>query len=307
MEIIKINSKDLFFDGGTEKKGSAVALGMFDGVHLGHAEVITRTVSYAAENNLACIVWNLRNAPLKGAFHIWSAEEKIDYIAKTFKPDYIASEDFENISHLSHENFVRDILIDKLNCAAAVSGGSFRYGHGRTGNFETLREQMQLFGRTAIAVDDIKIEDTTVSSSLIRKLLETGDMRSAGLLLGHPYSIYGKIVSGRGIGHQIGIPTINQHFEDKRIIPARGVYITRTVIDGTEYKSVSNIGIRPTVDNNGAITLETHIINYGGTEDLHEKYAKINFISFIRPEIKFNSVKDLIAQINSDVKTAELS
>ena len=306
MEIIKINEKSNYQFNESATVPSAVALGMFDGVHIGHAAVIQRAINAAKEKKIASIVWTLRDAPRKNGIKLCSTKDKIEYIAGTLKPDFIAVEDFSNIYSLSPEQFVQNILVKSLGCKIAVCGYNFRFGHNGAGDSLMLESCMKLFGGWAVTVGEVKANGEAVSSSLIRKKLETGDVANAAIMLGRPFSIAGTVISGRGLGGKIGIPTINLSLPDGLFAPAHGVYITRTYVCGEEYKSVSNIGVRPTVETSteAKVTLETHIIDCGKDTNLYGCHAEIKFISYRRPETKFPSVDALVKAIRADIEAA---
>ena len=268
----------------------SVALGCFDGLHRGHAELICAA---KREGNRVGVFTFSRNPFCVP--HIITLEEKLRLLGD-MGVDYCAVYDFDELKELSAEKFVRSILIDKLNAVTAVCGFNFRFGKDASGDSEFLRSYMASRNRKCIVIDSVNMGDETVSSSRIRTLLAKGDMEEAAGLLGRSYSLVYNVTHGNGIGNVLGFPTINQGYNDSMQTIAMGVYICRCM----GRPAVTNFGIRPTVTEDTAPVYETFILDYEG--DLYDQSIRVEFLKMLRPEMKFSSPDMLVEQIKRDVE-----
>jgi riboflavin kinase/FMN adenylyltransferase len=202
---------------------------------------------------------------------------------------------------LSPESFVKDVLQNQCKCIHAVCGENFRFGAKAAGNSDMLKE---LMNGNATIVPLLSLDDSTViSSTYIRSLLAQGDIQKANYLLGEYYAICETVIHGKALGRTLGIPTINQNIQGKQFILKNGIYATLCTVDGVKYHGVTNLGLRPTVDDDGHKNIETHIIDFD--KDCYGKNIKIEFVSRIRDEIKFESVDALKIQIKRDIQSAK--
>lgn len=281
----------------------SVALGNFDGVHIGHAELIRRTVEHASANGHASAVWTfsdgagtLPNKP--GTPAITTTEEKLALIA-SMGVDYAILESFSDVRGLSPEQFVKELLVKKYSAVCTVCGYNFRFGAGGTGDSDDLRSLMA--PHDCIVVPPVYKGTTPVSSSAVRALLKKGDMEGARGLLGRPFYINLPVIKGKQLGRTIGIPTINQSFPEGHIVPMGGIYICTVSTDSEEYMGVANVGTRPTVDNDDhVLNCETHIIDCN--KDLYGKNVKVAFHHRLRDELRFDSIDGLRHQIQCDIE-----
>lgn len=290
-------------------KKTAVALGNFDGLHIGHMILIDKIKEYAESDpmNYASCVWmfaehsaNVLNSgyPVK---YITKNDEKIEILNKK-NIDYLVFQDFNFVRYLNPEEFIEKIIINYLNAGLAVCGYDYSFGRGGRGNAEFLRESLAEKNIRTVIIPPVICEGQVVSSSFIRDLIKTGDMPRAQKFLGRPFSINFPVVYGRQTGKKIGIPTINQLFPEGHIIPARGIYVCTCEVDGKIYRAVTNIGTRPTV-NGDFLNSESHLIDFDG--DLYGRNIKVNFYLKFRDEIKFDSLENLKEQIQKDVEFAK--
>jgi len=283
----------------------SVALGNFDGVHIGHAGLIGCAVEYAGKTGIRSAVWTfadgagvLPNKP--GVKCITGTEEKLALIA-SLGVDYVILEDFGSVRNLSPEQFVRGILKKQCRAAAAVCGFNFRFGIGGSGDSEALR--LLMAPQDCIVVPPVYLDGEPVSSSSIRARIEAGDMETAARLLGRRFSVSGPVVHGKELGRTIGIPTINQNFPDGQIVPKSGIYACLAEIDGKKYPGVTNVGIRPTiVGDSHRINCETHIIGFEGW--LYDQLVTVHFYHRLRDEMKFADIEALRQQIGCDIAAA---
>lgn len=288
------------------KQGTAVALGNFDGVHIGHKKLMDELVFYAKMHGLFSCVYTFSHTPaniLSGKIvspRLTPDREK-EKIITEMRVDGLYKEDFAAVWHLSPEEFVRDILKEKFKSRHLVVGFNFSFGKDGSGTAQTLTELAQKYGMTVSIIPPVIYGDVLVSSSYIRRLVEKGDMESAVLYLGRPLFIDMPVVEGRKIGHQIGVPTINQNFPEENVIPRKGVYACTCDIDGEPYIGISNIGVRPTVTGHfeGPVVCETHIFNYVGI--LYGRNVKVSFYKHLRDEMKFSSTMELKCTILRDM------
>lgn len=281
-----------------EKRKSAVALGLFDGVHLGHRAVL----KLAVESGLVPSVFTFSPEAVSGKSsmgYIYSESEKSALLRKCGISD-IYSVSFNDVCNLSGDEFVKNILINRMNAGFVCCGNDFRFGKNASCGVNELREMGVKYGFDFASADDIKWENVTVSSTEIRKFLLDGDVVKAHMFLGRPYSINKKVIHGAELGRTIGFPTINQIFDKGQLVPKFGVYASSVCIDGYYYRAMTNIGMKPTVNYGGMPLAETHIIDFSG--DLYDKNIDTEIMEFIRPEQKFNSVDELKLQIADDME-----
>lgn len=297
------------FTAGTGKTGTCVALGNFDGIHLGHRKIVDNCVRKAREEGLVSLVWSFRRHPehiLKGNFssgNIISVKDK-EAILKEAGIDHLILEDFERVRDLSPEEFCDRILIRQLSARFVFCGFNFRFGKFGAGDAAFLKAYLEKKGITVIAEAPVCLDGDTVSSTRIRTLLARGDMEQVDRLLGRPYSIRFPVLHGKHLGTKIGFPTLNQVFPEEYVTPKKGVYAVRVTFDGQEYFGVCNVGSRPTVDCDDRVIAETHLLDFN--DDLYGKVVRVEFHRFLREETKFSSVEELKIQIGRDRENARL-
>ena len=285
---------------------SVAALGIFDGVHVGHATLISRAIEErdrlrAKGIPAAAVVWSLFENP-KCASSLSDLDEKLNIFA-SLGVDYAVVEHFEEVKNLSPEEFIDRTLISRLDCRHAVCGFNYRFGSHGAGNSELLVSRLKEKSADVTVVPPVILGGSIVSSSRIRLLIENGDTEEASELLGRPFSINFPIVHGKQLGRTIGIPTINQNFPDGHIIPKRGIYSSSVEIDGKIFMGVTNVGSRPTFECEDRVNSETHILYYNGI--LYGKNVKVSFYKRIRDELRFSSADKLCAQVAQDIKSTE--
>lgn len=288
-----------------ERKKTAVALGLFDGVHLGHRAVIDAALAQR-KNGLSASVFTfdpdcvLKKAGGSSGF-IYTKTEKEILLWEFIGVDDIVSPPFESFCSLTGEEFASRILHDRMNAAYVCCGEDFRFGKNAAWGAQELISFGRRFGFEVEVVGAVECGGSIVSSSRIRELLLKGDIASANSLLSFDYFINATVTDGNHIGRTIDFPTINQSFENGQLVPRYGVYSTVTnVVDGVMLPSVTNVGVKPTIEGVRRPLAETHIIGYSG--DLYGKNADVYFKSFIRPEMKFASLDELKAQIARDIE-----
>lgn len=289
---------------GRAAEKTAVALGYFDGLHLGHVGVISAALSQQGLKP-AVFTFNCDTTlpKFRGPEDIISFENKCELMER-LGVQYIYAPDFAEVCTLTDEEFVKNILIDRLNAGYACCGRNFRFGKGGSGTPERLAEIGAKYGMRAGVVPDVCLDGQIISSTRIREHIRRGEIEQANRLLGYDLWYRLPVVRGNEIGRTINFPTINQIIPDTNIIPRHGVYKSYVEIDGKQYHGVTNIGIKPTVvrhDGTGTV-METHIIGYSG--DLYGQNIAVALVRFIRPEVKFPGLEELKQQIARDKENA---
>lgn len=284
---------------------TAVALGYFDGLHLGHVGVIRAAMGQPGLKP-AVFTFNCDTTlpKFRGPEDIISYENKVELMDK-MGVRYIYAPDFAEVCGLTDEEFVRDILVRKLNAGFACCGRNFRFGKGGCGTPERLAEIGAKYGMRAEVVQDVCLDGQMISSTRIREHIRRGEIQQANRLLGYDLWYRLPVVRGNEIGRTLSFPTINQIIPDTNIIPRYGVYKSYVEVGGKQYHGVTNIGVKPTVENrhdgSGAV-METHIIGYEG--DLYGQMIAVALVRFLRPEVKFSGLEELRQQIARDKENA---
>ena len=287
-----------------ESKGRVIALGLFDGVHLGHRKIISRASQIAKDNGLTSAVLTFKGFRIKDNTELTDLEGR-KKLFRELGVDEVICLDFETIKDIDAKDFVNDFLLGAFNSRVLISGTDYTFGKGAKGNVELL-ENFESEGEFELEIiPDVIYEGQKCSSTLIRKLLSEGETEKANALLGDVlYSYSGKVVKGKMLGRTLGFPTANLPISNDRFKAKFGVYMTKTTINGKTYKSVSNLGLRPTVEDSTNVNIETFIygLDHDGNDELYGKDIKVELIKFIREEMKFGSVEELRLQVESDKK-----
>lgn len=287
-------------------KQKVMALGFFDGIHVGHAALINKIKQRAEETGAepAVLTFDVHpdNLVLKKTVPlINSAEDRENILSRCFGIDDVVVIHFnQRVMHMDWQDFI-DELIDEMNLRWIVVGHDFCFGYKGLGTAEKLKAYCAERGVGCDIIPAVCRDGVVVSSTLIRQLIETGEMEKANEYLGHPHTLTDVIRTGYHLGTKMGTPTINMSFPQGVIIPRHGVYAAMAYIDGQEYMSVTNVGIRPTVSDSGNVNVESFLLDFRG--NLYGHRARIDFYKFLRPERKFDDVNELAAQIKSDAQT----
>jgi phosphoribosyl 1,2-cyclic phosphate phosphodiesterase len=288
--------------------GNVIAIGNFDGIHLGHQKVLEYCAGLAQETGAVATALTFEPPPLKvlrpesAPQRISTNQQRMDGLEALGMEAAVVLPFTMELSRVSAEDFVNDILVRELQVKAVVVGENFRFGHKQMGNVKLLRELGMRNGFDVIVHEPVMIRGEIVSSTRIRKLVSEGHVAHAGRLLGRPFVLTGNVVSGSGIGRKFTFPTLNLRPEQE-LLPGRGVYITRTALQGEtrSRRSVTNVGMRPTFDGRG-LTVETHLLDYTG--EFSGGRIEVRFWKRLREEQKFAGAEQLKAQIGKDIATA---
>jgi len=289
-------------------EGAWLTIGSFDGVHLGHQEIIREMTAGAHQAGAPAVVVAFYPHPAavlgkrQGAFYLSSPEERAAYL-RDLGVDLVVSHPFNReISTLTARQFMEH-MVAHLAPSHLFVGHDFALGRGREGNIQRLKELGEELGYTVHSFAPITRAGTAVSSSLIRQALQEGDVERAGRFLGRPYSFDGEVVAGDGRGRSIGIPTANLDVWPERVVPKTGVYVCQAQVGNEVFGAVTNIGLRPTFES-GEVTsrVEAHLLDF--ERDLYGEKIRLSFLARLRAEQKFSGVETLIAQIHADIRQA---
>ena len=285
-------------------RGTAAALGIFDGVHRGHRAVIGKAVEEARKNGLAPAICTFKTSSVntKGSAYrpIYSDETKRVLLEKE-GAEFVFSPDFSDVRDMSPEEFCENILRGVLNAWIVVCGRDFRFGKNAACSAEGLKDICDSLGMKLCVVDDVSENGVRICSADIRRYISDGDIKAADLLLGHDYAVTGKVVHGNHFGRQMNFPTANQRMRGDFVMPKFGVYASYSELEGKIYRGITNIGVKPTVESSGVPLAETHFPEFSG--DLYGREIVVRLVEFIRPERHFDNTDELRKQIDSDVRS----
>ena len=289
-------------------KERVIALGFFDGVHLGHAALLRRTVEEAARRGVTPAVFTFDRPPkevLTGTPCplINSPEDRKDLVQRLFGIREVLMVPFDHeMMTTPWDDFVTNILVGRYHAVHLVAGHDHHFGHKNQGSPELLMEKCRELGLGCDIIPKVEVGGITVSSTYIRRLVEMGQIERANRFLGHPHVLTGTVRHGRGLGSSRLFPTANLIIPPHVLVPSHGVYVTRaTLEDGTSYAAVTNVGTRPTVNSGSDITVEACLLDFEG--DLYGKTLRVEFFQHLRDEIRFDSLDALKAQIAADADT----
>jgi len=288
------------------KEQIAVAIGFFDGIHLGHQKVINHVNRYAEENHVKSMVITfdkspkvvLGNVPNEGC--LTPIDEKLR-ILESMGVEYALILKFdESLLNLSADDFINEYLL-KINVCYVSVGFDFRFGKGGVGDATLLVG----VGQFKVKVTEpVLMSGVKVSTRLIKKHLNMGELDLASRMLGRAYSVSGSVEYGRGLGCKIGFPTANLRLDEGYLLPQGGVYATKSYVDDASFVSMTNIGFNPTVNVQASLSVETYILDFNA--DVYGKKLRIELISKIRDEVKFANLDELIAQLETDKANVRL-
>ncbi len=289
-------------------KEKVIALGFFDGVHLGHAALLRRTVEEAKDRGVSPAVFTFDRPPKEVVTGIPcplinSPEDRKELIRRLYGIDDVLMVPFDQeMMTTPWDRFVTDILVKRYHAVHLVAGHDHHFGHKNAGSPELLAEKCAELGLGCDIIPKVEVSGITVSSTYIRRLVELGQMDRANHFLGHPHTLTGAVRHGRGLGSSRLFPTANLIIPPHVLVPSHGVYVTRvTLPDGTACPAVTNVGTRPTVNNGTDVTVEACLLDFEG--DLYGMTLRVEFFEHLRDEMRFDSLDALKAQIAADADT----
>ena len=291
-----------------EKK--VIALGFFDGVHIGYGALLRRTVERARELEALPAAFTFDRAPKEFVTGVsvpllTSVSERAALIRERYGVGHTIVAAFDHaMMTRSARDFLEELLVGQYRAVHLVAGHDYRFGYKNEGTPELLRAWCAAHGVGCDIIPKVELRGVTVSSTHIRALAGDGDMEAAAAFLGHPYALTGTVRHGKHLGTEALFPTVNLMPEPWRALPRFGVYAVRVVLpDGSAYAGVTNVGIRPTVTDDDRVTVETHLVGFDG--DLYEKEIRVEFLRYLRPERRFGSMAELHRQIERDIAAAK--
>ncbi len=276
------------------KNKTAVTLGKFDGLHRGHQKLVGKICQYKEEGceSVLCAFDMGRDSLMTEKERCSRLEGQVDWLVRYPFTD--------RLKGMSAEDFIRDILHERLNAAHIVVGTDFSFGYQKRGDASMLERYAPHFGYTVDVIEKEKYQGRVISSTYIREALELGDVALAEKLLGYPYEISGTVKHGRRLGRALGFPTMNIEPAEKKIMPRFGVYACRVRIGNIWYGGIGNAGVKPTVTDEKKRLLEVFVFGYDG--DAYGEEITVQFCEFERPETKFGSVEELKKQVMRDIR-----
>jgi riboflavin kinase/FMN adenylyltransferase len=288
-------------------KPTILTLGVFDGLHLGHQRIMQKVVERSRAIGASATAITFDPHP-RAVLHRESAPPLLQTLDQRLANLEVLGIDQTIVIAFSKEFaaqpadvFLEEIIRDRLHAREVYLGKGFAFGKDRGGNIDLLRTKSVELGFIADEVEEVKIRGRRISSSTIRRLLAEGHVNLARRMLGRPYGVEGAIIRGNRRGHTIGFPTANLK-PHNRVIPRYGVYATATLIEGTWRKSITNIGVRPTFENDADPSIETYVFDFDG--DLYGDVLRVRFLHRIRDEKKFSGIEELKVQIERDTRRA---
>ncbi len=300
MEIIR--TKQFHID-----EPTAVAMGKFDSLHLGHKVILDR-MKREAECSLRTVVVSFEPGPevffgkYSGGF-VLTDEEKQNFLESMGIDYYILFPFDAKTAGTEAEDFLKEVLLKQMNMQVLVAGEDLSFGKNGKGNVDFINQKSRELDFKFCMCSKLHLNDEEVSATLVRDAVSHGNMEKCAGLLGREYQIVGKVMKGNQLGRTIGIPTCNIVAPARKLLPPRGVYFTKVCLKGDEYLGVTNVGTKPTVSDDGAVGIETHILHFD--EDVYGEELILDFLHFQRPEQKFRSLEELKEQLCRDILAAK--
>ncbi|MBP2015955.1 bifunctional riboflavin kinase/FAD synthetase [Anaerococcus degeneri] len=284
-----------------EKK--VVTLGYFDGVHLGHQKLMKRNVDlskkYGLTPSILLFKENTSTSVKDEKHYLSSLEDKVEILSQLGIKTFCLVNFDENFMKLSPKDFIKTIIAEKLNAKIIIVGDDYRFGYKASGNVDTLKEYEDIFAYKTDVVDfEMEDDHEKISSGHIRDMVRQGEIRRANKYLGRPYKMRGKVVHGRRRGRLLNFPTANLELSFPYVMPRDGVYLTVTNIRGENHYGLTNIGSNPTFEEDDDKKIETFIFDFN--QSIYDENISVEYIEFLRPDYKFNSAEELIAQMDKD-------
>lgn len=281
---------------------TAVTLGKFDGFHLGHQTLLTAVLLEKESGYASCVI-SFSTLVDKERSVIYTKEEQRKLCASMGIDVLVEYTLDETLREMPAEDFVSEILYGHLQAKVIVVGEDFRFGKDRKGDVALLQALEERYDYRTVSIPKVEESEVRISSTGIRQLLAEGKVKEANGLLGRPYAVFGEVLHGKKLGRTLGFPTMNLIPSTEKLLPVYGVYLTRTKVDGQWFDGVTNIGLRPTVDSDKRVSVETHLFRYDG--DLYGKQVEVQFYDFLRPEQKFADVEQLKKAMHEDFVKAK--
>ncbi len=289
-----------------EQRNRVIALGFFDGVHRGHGALLRRAEERAKELDAVPAAFTFDAHPTQVILGqpsplLTTPAERADLMRRLYGTQEVIIARFDNdMMHMNWQDFVAELLIKRHAAAHLVVGHDYRFGYRGEGTPEKLKQFCTELGIGCDIIPPVEVDNIRISSSYIRTLVAQGEMERAMEFLGHPHTLTDQVRHGKKIGTRLGFPTMNLQIPAGSVVPAFGVYATRVWVNDKSYMAATNVGVRPTVEDNRPVTVEGSLMDFSG--DLYGKTVRMEFYRRIRPEQKFASLDDLRARIAQDIR-----
>ncbi len=288
-------------------RGALLSIGNFDGVHIGHQTVLRHVVKRAREHDAVAVAMTLDPHPVKllrpreAPLLVTTLDQRLQLIAQTGIEATMVVPFTHRLARMSAEDFVVNVLVDRLAVREVYIGANFRFGADRVGDVDLLVRMGRELGFSAAAAPTVETDGAVVSSSRVRGLIAEGRVSEVSNLLDRFMFVDGRVLEGKKLGRKLGFPTINVEWENEAI-PSRGVYVTATHIPSFHrtFPSVTNLGVRPTVYENSVATMESHLLDFAA--DVYQERVRLFFLKRLRDELHFSSTPQLMTQISTDVE-----
>ncbi len=297
MKIIK-NTTEFYIE-----EETAVAIGKFDGFHCGHQELLRR-MQEQKKKGLATVVFTF--VPSPAAFFskepvrdLTTTAEKRSIFEKAGIDYLIEYPFYQEIADMEPENYIKEVLVDRIHAKCIVAGTDVSYGKRGAGDYQLLEKLAEEYGYEVVIIDKVQYDGREVSSTFVREEVAKGNMELVHELLGIPYHVGGEIVHGRKLGRTLGMPTVNQIPPEEKLLPPRGVYYSYVMYGDRRLPSITNIGVKPTVTDTVVMGVETYIYDFD--EDVYGEELDVYLLYFKRPEMRFGSVDELMHQMSEDI------
>lgn len=301
--MLCIKDRDFRLDGRT-----VVTLGKFDGVHRGHRKLIDTAKRIAITNNMRLAVFTFRvpdglSYPYMDSSQITTFGER-ERIFEELGANVLIEFPFDDrIAGMEPLTFIEKVLKEKLNAAFIVVGCDWRFGKGGEGGCDLLKASQKIYGFEAVVLEKELHDGREIGSSWVRDEIRKGNMETVSILLGRPYAVRGMVVHGSEIGRQMGFPTVNMIPGREKLLPPNGVYASRIILADGGFYGVTNVGVKPTVSDEGAVTVETNIFDFD--REIYGQEAVVELVHFQRPEMKFTGRENLAQQLERDIAFAK--
>ena len=285
----------------------AVAIGKFDGIHLGHQKLIQKIIEQKAKGYLATVfTFDTSAAAFFGGEEkeLTTREEKRIVFEKMGVDVLIEFPLNRETAATEPVEFVQRYLVSQMQAAYICAGTDLSFGRRGAGNYELLQQYADSYGYQVELIDKVRMDGEEVSSTRIREAVRTGQMEAAARMLGTPYSVSGTVEHGRRLGRTLGMPTANLLPEQDKLLPPNGVYYSKVLMGGRIYRSITNIGCKPTVSENHIMGVETYLYDFAG--DIYGKDITVQLLAFRRPEMKFDGMDSLKAQMQKDIAAGQI-
>ena len=280
-----------------DTRRSAVTFGKFDGLHRGHQTLIRKVAQLRQTEQVRAAVCAF---DMKRTGILMTKEERAAHLEDSM--DYLVECPFsEELRKMSGEEFIKEIICGVFHAKYVVVGTDFHFGYGQGGDADMLKEYAGVYGYEAIVLEKERYQGRIISSTYIKELMAEGNIQLADKLLGYPYSIKGVVEHGRRLGRTLGFPTFNVEWPQAKIVPPRGVYFSRTWLDGKCYAGITNVGVKPTVSTEDKVLAESFLFDYEGSA--YGKEVRVELLDFRRPERKFADIQEMKAAIDRDIES----